>query len=67
MTLMVMGTWRCGDTDGGDKVVLMTWAGGDTAGVTLVVVIPKQEETLTVGISPTFLSLQRGGGLFYQP
>lgn len=56
MTLMVRGTWRCGDTDGGDKVVLMTWAGGDTAGVTLV-----------VGISPTFLSLQRGGGLFYQP
>lgn len=61
VTLMVMLTWRCGDTDGdGDN------GGVDDMGVvvTWVVVTPKQEEILTVGISPTFLCLERGRGLF---
>lgn len=35
--------------------------------VTLVFVTPKQEETQTVGLSPTFLSLGRARGLFYEP
>lgn len=68
-------TWGGGDTDDdGD-----TDGDGDNGGVddmglvvtlvrvTLVIVTPKQEETLTVGILPTFLSLERGRGLFYQP
>lgn len=35
--------------------------------VAMVVVTPKQEETQTVRILPTFLSLERGRGLLYQP
>ena len=49
-------------------MVMMTWGSGDADGdATLVFVTPEQEETQTVGISPPFLSLERGRGLFYQP
>lgn len=50
-------------------LMLIVTGGGDTNSkvtlvLMLVVVTPKQEETPTGGLSPTFLSLERGRGLF---